>query len=164
MHGTLERLGSPYWGRLSRVMKDDLTIVIADFVYWHISTGGGDGDIIGSAKRFFGCATHDDSSDGCKRLIAAVAGQHRPLLEVECRRAKPAPERRVACDIGLAVLSALERRGEVRHHVVDALADIVLNELDDRALAERLRDVLVKWMDLPKDLPTPLLEALGNRI
>src|SRR5262249_523511 len=56
MHGTLERLGSPYWGSLSRVMKDDLTIVVSDFVYWHVSTGGGDGDIIESAKRFFGCA------------------------------------------------------------------------------------------------------------
>jgi hypothetical protein len=163
MHGTLERLASPYWGSLSRVMKDDLTIVVADFVYWHVSTGGGDGDIITSAKRFFGCALHtDDTSEGCTRLMAAVGKQHRPLLEVECRRAKPAADRRVACDIGLAMLSALERRGEVRHHVVDALADIVLGELDDRALAERLRDVLTKWMDLPKDLPTPLLEALGN--
>src|SRR5262249_38800293 len=95
-------------------------------------------------------------------LLAAIADQHRPLLEVECRRSKPPPEARVACDIGLATLAALERRGEVRHHVVDALADIVLAELDDRALAERLRDVLTKWLDLPKDLPTPLLEALGN--
>jgi hypothetical protein len=175
MHGTLERLGSPYWGSLSRVLKDDLTIVVSDFVYWHVSTGGGDGDIIASAKRFFACVMHQTpnmergeltsprgSEDSCGRLVAAIQGQHRPLLEVECRRAKPPAERRVACDLGLAVLAALERRGEVRHHVVDALADIVLGELDDPALAERLRDVLVKWMDLPKDLPTPLLEALGN--
>lgn len=162
MHGTLERLGSPYWGSLSRVLKDDLTIVVADFVYWHLSTGGGDGDIIASAKRFFTCAAEASSEDGCKRLLAAIAGQHRPLLEVECRRQMPTAERRVACDVGLAVRAALERRGEVRHHVVDALADIVLAELDDRALADRLRDVLVKWLDLPKDLPTPLLEALGN--
>jgi hypothetical protein len=161
MHGTLERLGSPYWGSLSRVLKDDLTVVVADFVYWHLSTGGGDGDIVGSAREFFACAGKD-ASPGCKRLIAAIGAQHRPLLEVECRRAKPTADRRVACDIGLATLAALERRGEVRHHIVDALADIVLAELDDRALADRLRDVLTKWLDLPKDLPTPLLEALGN--
>src|SRR5262249_35130943 len=151
----------PYWGSLSRVLKDDLTVVVADFVYWHLSTGGGDGDIVGSAREFFACAGKD-SSPGCKRLIAAIAGQHRPLLEVECRRQKPTLDRRVACDIGLATLAALEKRGEVRHHVVDALADIVLAELDDRALADRLRDVLVKLLDLPKDLPTPLIEALGN--
>jgi hypothetical protein len=161
MHGTLERLGSPYWGSLSRVLKDDLTIVVSDFVYWHLSTGGGDGDILTSAKHFFGC-TAMSADEGCRRLDAAIHVQHRPLIEVECRRSKPLPERRVACDIGLATLAALERRGEVRHHVVDALADIVLSEIDDRALADRLRDVLVKWLDLPKDLPTPLLEALGN--
>lgn len=163
MHGTLERLGSPYWGSLSRVLKDDLTVVVADFVYWHLSTGGGDGDIISSAKRFFACAAPGSSaSAGCARLMSAIHDQRRPLIEVECRRAKPAADRRVACDVGLAVHAALERRGEVRHHVVDGLADIVLAELDDRVLADRLRDVLVKWLDLPKDLPTPLLEALGN--
>ncbi len=162
MHGTLERLGSPYWGSLSRVLRDDLTVVVSDFVYWHLSTGGGDGDIIGSAKRFFGCA-RGGKDEGCTRLLAAIADQHRPLLEVECRRAKPGPDRRVACDVGLATRAALEKRGEVRHHVVDAVADIVLAELvDDRALSDRLRDVLVKWLELPKDLPTPLLEALGN--
>jgi len=162
MHGTLERLGSPYWGSLSRVLKDDLTIAVADFVYWHLSTGGGDGDIVASAKRFFGCVSDARADDGCRRLIAAVHDQHRPLIEVECRRSKPPPERRVACDIGLATKAALERRGSVRHHIVDALADIVLSEVDDRGLADRLRDVLLKWLDLPKDLPTPLLEALAN--
>ncbi len=142
-----------------------MTVVIADFVYWHMSTGGGDGDIAGSARTFFACvASFADphASDGCRRLNAAVRGQHRPLLEVECRRAMPPPERRVACDIGLATKSAMERRGEVRHHVVDALADIVLSEIPQRELADRLRDVLVSWLDLPKDLPMPLLEALAN--
>src|SRR5262249_39190352 len=162
MHGTLERLGSPYWGSLSRVLKDDLTVVVADFVYWHLSTGGGDGDIVGSARAFFACAAKDDTSDGCKRLISAIQRQHRPLLEVECRRAKPSADRRVACDIGLATLAALERRGEVRHHIVDALADIVLSELDDRALADRLRGVLTKWLGPAKGLAPPLPRALGN--
>ncbi|MGE5182280.1 MAG: hypothetical protein ACM31C_09465 [Acidobacteriota bacterium] len=165
MHGTLERLGSPYWGSLSRVLKDDLTVTVADFVYWHLSTGGGDGDIVASAKRFFGCVGRPGSAatdDGCRRLIAAVHDQHRPLLEVECRRQKPPPERRVACDIGLATKAALERRGAVRHHIVDALADIVLAEVSDRELADRLRDVLAKWVDLPNDLPTALLASLGN--
>jgi len=78
MHGTLERLGSPYWGSLSRVLKDDLTVVVADFVYWHLSTGGGDGDIIGSAKRFFSCAGTPSTSDGCKRLLAAIGGTPPP--------------------------------------------------------------------------------------
>src|SRR5512142_3262794 len=41
MRGTLERLGSPYWGSLGRALKDDLTVVVSDFVYWHLSTGGG---------------------------------------------------------------------------------------------------------------------------
>src|SRR5580765_6967653 len=59
MHGTLERLASPYWGSLGRVLKDDLTVVVSDFVYWHLSTGGGDGDIVGSAKRFFKCVAGD---------------------------------------------------------------------------------------------------------
>jgi hypothetical protein len=162
MHGTLERLGSPYWGSLSRVLKDDLTIAVADFVYWHLSIGGGDGDIVASAKKFFGCVADTHADDACKRLIAAVHDQHRPLIEVECRRSKPPPERRVACDIGLATKAALERRGSVRHHIVDALADIVLSEVDDRGLTDRLRDTLIKWLDLPKDLPTPLLEALAN--
>lgn len=165
LHGTLERLGSPYWGSLSRVLKDDLTVAVSDFVYWHLSTGGGNGDVVASARQFFSCAgelgnAHAD--DACRRLIAAVHDQHRPLLEVECRRQKPPPERRVACDIGLATKAALERRGGVRHHIVDALADIVLSEIADRDLADRMRDVLIKWLDLPKDLPTPLLEALGN--
>lgn len=165
LHGTLERLASPYWGSLARVLKDDLTVVVADFVYWHLSTGGGSGDVVASARQFFGCVAEAGdarASDGCKRLIGAVRDQRRPLLEVECRRAKPLPARRVACDIGLATLAALERRGEVRHHVVDALADIVLAEVADRGLADRLRDVLTRWLDLPKDLPTPLLEALAN--
>ena len=163
LHGTLERLGSPYWGSLGRALKDDLTVVVADFVYWHLSTGGGDGDVVGSARAFFQCVAQvGPTSDGCKRLNAAVHDQHRPLLEVECRRAKPPAERRVACDIGLAVKAALEKRGEVRHHVVDALADIVLAEIPQRELADRLRDTLVHWLDLPKDLPTPLIEAMAN--
>lgn len=33
MRGTLERLASPYWGSLGRVLKDDLTVVVSDFVY-----------------------------------------------------------------------------------------------------------------------------------
>lgn len=163
MHGTLERLASPYWGSLGRVLKDDLTVAIADFVYWHVSTGGGDGDIVASAKRFFACAKKGaPDSDGCKRLLDAIVGQHRPLVEVECRRAKPGADRRVACHIGLAVLAALKGRGEVRQHLVDALAEIVLTEVSDRALGGRMRDVLTAWMDLPKDLPTPLIEALAN--
>ena len=165
LHGTLERLGSPYWGSLGRALKDDLTVVVSDFVYWHLSTGGGDGDVVASARTFFRCVAQGaggPGGDGCTRLNAAVRGQHRPLLEVECRRAKPPAERRVACDIGLAVKSAMERRGEVRHHVVDALADIVLAEIPQHDLTERLRDVLVHWLDLPKDLPTPLLEAMAN--
>jgi hypothetical protein len=163
MHGTLERLASPYWGSLGRVMKDDLTVAVADFVYWHLSTGGGDGDIVGSAKAFFTCAkVTAAASDGCKRLLAAINVQHRPLLEVECRRVKPTAERRVACHIGLAVLAALKGRGEVRHHLVDALADIVLLEIAGKDIGGRMRDVLTKWLDLPKDLPTPLLEALAN--
>jgi hypothetical protein len=165
MHGTLERLGSPYWGSLGRALKDDLTIAVSDFVYWHLSTGGGDGDVVNSARSFFGCVTargDANASDGCKRLLVAVHQQHRPLIEVECRRAKPAPERRVACDIGLATLAALQGRGEVRHHLIDALGDIVLSEVVDPGLGDRLREVLTRWLDLPKDLPTPLLEALGN--
>ena len=164
MHGTLERLGSPYWGSLGRVLKDDLTIAVSDFVYWHISTGGGDGDIVASAKQFFGCAksSGDVGSEQCKRLLEAVSVQHRPLLEVECRRSKPKADRRIACHIGLAVLAALQGRGEVRHHLVDALSDIVLLEVADTDLGSRMRDVLARWLDLPKDLPSPLLEALGN--
>ena len=70
MHGTLERLASPYWGSLGRVLKDDLTVAIADFVYWHVSTGGGDGDIVASAKRFFACAkTGVADGEACKRLL-----------------------------------------------------------------------------------------------
>jgi len=164
MHGTLERLASPYWGSLHRVLKDDLTVVISDFVYWHLSTGGGDGDIVGSAKQFFSCAKAGAQFDpaGCKRLLGAIQGQKRPLLEVECRRAKPTPDRRIACHVGLAVLAALKGRGEVRQHLVDALAEIVLFELEDNNTGSRMRDILTKWMDLPKDLPTPLIEALAN--
>lgn len=166
MRGTLERLASPYWGSLGRVLKDDLTVVVSDFVYWHLSTGGGDGDVIASARRFFGCVTAradaPPANDACARLVSAVGKQYRPLIEVECRRAKPAQDRRVACHVGLAVLAALEGRGEVRRHLVDALADIVLSEAGDRDLGNRLRDVLTRWLDQPRDLPTPLLEALGN--
>jgi len=63
MHGTLERLGSPYWGSLGRVLKDDVTVVTADFVYWHVSTGGGSGDIVASAKTFFNCARKNQGAD-----------------------------------------------------------------------------------------------------
>lgn len=163
MHGTLERLASPYWGSLGRVLKDDLTVALSDFVYWHMSTGGGDGDVVTSAKRFFGCARlgAPPGDPACARLIAAIGQQHRPLLEVECRRTKPGADRRVACHIGLAVLAALKGRGEVRHHLMDALADIVLLEIADKDVGTRMRDVLTVWLDLPKDLPTPLLEALG---
>ncbi|MEO8700674.1 MAG: hypothetical protein ABI867_11555 [Kofleriaceae bacterium] len=164
MHGTLERLSSPYWGSLGRVMKDDLTVIVADFVYWHMSTGGGDGDIIASAKRFFNCAKPGEAwnPQHCKRLIDAIQGQKRPLLEVECRRTKPAQERKIACHVGLAVLAALKGRGEVRQHLVDALSEIVLLEISDKNVGGRMRDILTKWMDLPKDLPTPLIEALAN--
>jgi hypothetical protein len=164
MHGTLERLGSPYWGSLGRVLKDDLTVMIADFVYWHMVTGGGDGDVVGSAKKFFSCAKPGESwnPQHCKRLIDAIQGQKRPLLEVECRRTKPAADRKIACHVGLAVLAALKGRGEVRQHLVDALSEIVLLEISDKNVGGRMRDILTKWMDLPKDLPTPLIEALAN--
>jgi hypothetical protein len=163
MHGTLERLASPYWGSLGRVLKDDLTVAIADFVYWHVSTGGGDGDVVASARAFFACAKKGNpTSDACKRLLDAIAGQKRPLVEVECRRAKPPADRRVACHVGLAVLAALKGRGEVRQHLVDALAEIVLSEISEKPAGGRMRDVLTAWVDLPKDLPTPLIEALAN--
>ena len=163
MHNTLERLGSPYWGSLGRVLKDDVTVVTADFVYWHVSTGGGSGDIIASAKSFFDCARKNQGTEpACKRLLDAIVAQHRPLLEVECRRSVPTPDRRIACDLGLATLAALKGRGEARHHLVDAMSDIVLLEVGGSDLGDRMRDVLTKWLDLPKDLPTPLLEALAN--
>ena len=161
MHGTLERLASPYWGSLGRVLKDDLTVAIADFVYWHLSTGGGDGDIVASAKRFFGCL-QTAADPHCKRLADAIVAQKRPLVEVECRRNKPLADRRVACNVGLAVLAALKGRGEVRQHLIDALADVVLTEVGDSPLGARMRDVLIAWVDLPKDLPVPLIEALAN--
>src|SRR5262245_22331950 len=100
LHGTLERLGSPYWGSLGRALRDDLTVVVSDFVYWHLSTGGGDGDVVASAKRFFQCVLAPGDQDACKRLLIAVHDQRRPLLEVECRRQKPAPDRMIACDVG----------------------------------------------------------------
>ncbi|MDX2090447.1 MAG: hypothetical protein SFX73_21495 [Kofleriaceae bacterium] len=164
MRGTLERLASPYWGSLGRVLKDDLTVAVSDFVYWHLSVGGGDGDIVASAKRFFRCAKDPagKGDESCKRLLDAIGEQRRPLVEVECRRAKPAADRRVACDIGLAVLAALKGRGEVRQHLVDAMSNIVLGEIADKDIGGRMRDVMTRWMDLPKDLPMPLLEALGN--
>ena len=163
MHGTLERLGSPYWGSLGRVLKDDLTVAVSDFVYWHLSTPGGTGDMVASAKIFFGCANKGALvSEGCKRLLDAIVVQKRPLVEVECRRSKPTAERRVACHVGQAVLAALKGRGEVRHHMTDALADVVLLEIAEKDVGARMRDVLTKWLDLPKDLPTPLLEALAN--
>ncbi|HTL38508.1 MAG TPA: hypothetical protein VL326_35505 [Kofleriaceae bacterium] len=163
MHGTLERLGSPYWGSLGRVLKDDITVATADFVYWHVSTGGGSGDIVESAKSFFNCARKNKGGDpACQRLLDAITKEHRPLLEVECRRSQPPADRKIACDLGLATLAALKGRGEARHHLVDAMSDIVLLEVGDSDLGSRMRDVLTKWLDLPKDLPTPLLEALAN--
>lgn len=163
MHGTLERLASPYWGSLGRVLKDDLTVAVADFVYWHVSTGGGDGDLVASARRFFACAKQGvPDGAACKRLLDAIVVQKRPLVEVECRREKPAVDRRVACHVGLAVLAALKGRGEVRQHLIDALAEIVLTEVGEKPLGGRMRDLLTAWVDLPKDLPTPLIEALAN--
>ena len=162
MHGTLERLGSPYWGSLGRVLKDDLTVAISDFVYWHLTTGGGNGDMVASAKLFFGCKKTKTASEGCARLLEAIETQKRPLIEVECRRTKPTGERRVGCHVGQAVLAALKGRGEVRHHLTDAMSDVVLLEVADKDVGERMRDVLTKWLDLPKDLPTPLLEAFAN--
>jgi hypothetical protein len=165
MHGTLERLGSPYWGSLGRVLKDDLTVAVSDFVYWHLSTGGGTGDMVASAKTFFSCSAKGKSapSEACTRLLDAINNQKRPLIEVECRRNKPLPDRRVACHIGQAVLAALKGRGEVRHHLTDALADVVLLDVSDDDVGSRMRDVLTKWLDLPKDLPTPLLEAFASQ-
>ena len=161
MTGTLQRLASPYWGSLGRVLKDDLTVAVADFVYWHVSTGGGDGDIVASARRFFACAKSKPEPH-CTRLLDAIVKQRRSLVEVECRRDKPSADRRVACHVGLAVLAALKGRGEVRQHLIDALADVVLTEVGDSPLGARMRDVLIAWVDLPKDLPVPLIEALAN--
>lgn len=165
MRGTLERLGSPYWGSLGRVLKEDLTVVIADFVYWHVSSSQADGDIVKSAKAFFACARPvrkgEAVGEACGRLLAAIEAG-RPLLEVECRRAKPDASRRIGCDLGLAVLAALKGRGEARRHLVDMLGDIVLSEVADKDVGFRMRDVLTRWLDLPKDLPTPLLEALSS--
>ncbi len=165
MRGTLERLGSPYWGSLGRVLKEDLTVVIADFVYWHVSTSQPDGDIVKSARAFFACARPtkkgEHLAEGCERLLAAIQAG-RPMLEIECRRAKPTGDRRIGCDLGLAVLAALKGRGEARRHLVDMLGDIVLLEVADKDVGMRMRDVLTRWLDLPKDLPTPLLEALSS--
>ena len=161
MHGTLERLGSPYWGSLGRALQQDLTVTVADFVYWHLAVSDS-GDIATSARRFFACLAAPTGDPACARLVAAVTTQRRPLLEVECRRVKPAPDRRVACDIGLAALAALEQRGAVRHHVLDALADIVIAEIDDRGLHDRLADLLTHWLDKPDELPSSLLDALAD--
>src|SRR3954447_15699340 len=42
------------------------------------------------------------------------------------------------------------------------MSDIVLLEVGGTDLGERMKDVLTRWLDLPKDLPTPLLEVLAN--
>lgn len=166
MNGTLERLASPYWGSLGRTLKQDLTVMIADFVYWHMTVGGGDGDIVKSARRFFDCAVGtapNQEKPGCKRLLDAVTSERRPLLEVECRRNKPDPNQRISCDVGLAIRAALEGRKEVRHHITDALSNIVLLELgDDRQLLETAQSILLRWLEPKTSIPVALFEVLGS--
>jgi hypothetical protein len=146
-HGTLERLASPSWAGLSSSLRDDLTVVIADFVYWHLSTGEQDTDILASAKRFF----------------SQTPPEHgRSLLDQECRAVEPPRERRVACDVGLAVRAVLEQRGEARRHVLDAIADLMLGPVDDPKIARRLREVLIAWLEAPESVPLELGELVAD--
>ncbi len=160
-HDTLERLASPYWGSLPRVLKSDVNVAVADFVYFHLTDEVDVTDLAGSAQRFFHCATRGETKDpACQRLRAAIK-QGRPLLDVECRRATPDRDRRVACDLGFAALSALEGRTHTRRHVIDAIADMVLSDVDEPA-ASLLREVLVAWLDHPSAVPQSLLQVFAD--
>jgi len=159
-HGTLERLASPSWAGLATSMRQDLDTVVGDFVYWHLATGKIEGDIVASAHQFFGCAV--GNGPGCEAIHAVVVGRGRSLLDAECRSVEPPPERRVACDLGLAVRAALEQRGEARRHVLDAIADLLLGHLKDPALARRLRDVLIAWLENPAALPPELTDLIAS--
>jgi hypothetical protein len=145
-HGTLDRLATASWGGLSTSLREDLTVTVADFVYWHLSQGSDDDDLVASAKAFF---------------ATAKVSPGRNLLDAECRRVDPPADRRVACDIGLAVRAALEGRDEARHHVLDAIGDILLGAIDDAALGRRLRDLLVAWIDDAALVPAVLAERLA---
>jgi hypothetical protein len=160
---TLERLSSPYWGSLPRVLKQDVDVVVADFVYFHLSAEGEVTDLAGSATRFFHCvvkgkAPADDAA--CKRMQDAIA-QRRSLIDVECRRDTPVRDRRVACDLGFAALSALEGRSHTRRHVIDAIANMMLGDVDEPA-AGVLREVLVEWLENPKNVPQSLIDTFDD--
>src|SRR5215204_824735 len=74
-HDTLERLKSPYWGSLPKVLKQDVDVVVADFIYFHLSAEGEVTDLAGSARRFFHCAVKDkgESKDpACVRMRGAI--------------------------------------------------------------------------------------------
>ncbi|HSD86816.1 MAG TPA: hypothetical protein VLB44_04850, partial [Kofleriaceae bacterium] len=169
MHGTLERMASPYWGSLGRTLKSEITVLIADFVYWHMTNTSGpnhapERDIAKSATAFFQCAIgKTTNTPECKRLLDAVA-HARPLLDVECKRRMSERDHRTACDVGLAVQAALEGRKEVRHHVIDALTNVVLQEVGkDRELLEAASTILSRWLDkLDGTIPVALFEALGS--
>lgn len=158
---TLERLESPYWGSLPRVFREDLTEAVGDLVYFHLTSERTVGDVQESAERFFQCvARPDDTGDDCQRLRGAVLTAHRSLLDAECIRAVPPAARRVACDLGLATRAALAGRGAARRHVMDAVADTVLAEVDG-PLNAPLREILLAWLDHPDQLPTDLIERLS---
>lgn len=160
---TLERLSSPYWGSLPRVFRGNLQVAVADLVYFHLSSPTPGGDIQQSAEHFFQCVVGiGEAGEACVRLRAALLEARRSLLDVECIRTPPRPERRVACDLGLAARAALAGRGSTRRHVMDAVSDVVLADVVG-PLAPPLREILVTWLDHPDRLPTELIERLSVR-
>jgi hypothetical protein len=66
----------------------------------------------------------------------------------------------VACDLGLAARAALAGKGSVRRHVMDAVADVVLADVDG-PLGPPLREILLAWLDQPDQIPTDLIEQLS---
>lgn len=158
---TLERLASPYWGSLPRVFRDDLTVAVADYTYFHLTSGGDATDLDRSLARFFKCtALASEPGADCDRLRAALLTARHPLLDEECVRTAPSAGRRVACDLGLATRAALSGKGAARRHVMDAVADVVLADVEG-PLGPRLREILLAWLDRPDTVPTDLIEQLS---
>ena len=158
---TLERLASPYWGSLPRVFREDLTVATGDVVYFHLTSDGDPTDLDRSLERFFRCVAFTDTPGAdCDRLRGSLVTNHHTLVDDECVRNPPARARRVACDLALATRAALAGKGSTRRHVMDAVADVVLADVDG-PLAQPLREILLAWLDHPDQIPTDLIEQLS---
>lgn len=161
-HRTLDRLESSYWGNLSSKLEGDLIVLVGDYVYWSVGLASERRDEAGTRKiaHFFACFDPGTDNEACEPIRTLTGEKDRSLVDRHCRALDrtTAPSSELACNLALATRAGLRKQSSMAiHHVIDAVTNILLHDLEPGPMKRRLRKMAQTWLgdieQFPADYP-----------